>query len=259
MLCRKRACVLSQRNGWFNATSKSDDTDNYLADKQLELRMWWNLRNLYHCERPTKGTLGWLIFTRIIPELGLKTSAPTLASLVSLYAIYLSTATKVDVCNWGTFLSAPPSRRIWNSSGRCLANPACTLFASWFLGSYDSERWEYNYSENTPWQSQSPKSAPSGSKVIKHRKEARYERHGICKFTHQQHYNYENFITCAMSTDCRQLQIECLENSECDVAVKHPFFWLQWSSPPTKDRTINVTNSHQLKSLKSISLESMWN
>lgn len=165
MLSRRTACVLSQRNGCFNATSKSDDTDNFLADKQLELRMWWNLRNLYYCEWPTSGTLGWLIFTRIFPEFGLKTSAPTLASLVSLYAIYLSTATKVDVCYWGTFLSAPPSRRIWNSSGRCLANPARTLLTSWFRSSYDSELWEYN-SENTPCQSQSPKSAPSGSKSL---------------------------------------------------------------------------------------------
>ena len=94
---------------------------------------------------------------------------------------------------------------------------------------------------------------PKWFQVIKHRKEARFD---VMAFANSLS---SSIVTMEISSRVQFLQIVGIyrsssqRNPECDVAVKRPCFWLQWSSPPTKDRTINVTNS-QLKSLKSISL-----
>ena len=63
---------------------------------------------------------------------------------------------------------------------------------------------------------------PKWFQVTKHRREARHERHGICKCTQAQNNNYECFTTCVISADCPQ-ELCMRVSSAHDVALKCPF------------------------------------
>ena len=58
--------------------------------------------------------------------------------------------------------------------------------------------------------------------VTKRRREARHERHGICKCTQEQNNNYEFFTTCVISADCPQ-EHWMRVSSDHDVALKCSF------------------------------------